>query len=103
MCLGRAGLAISSRERRSTHMADELLLLVDDPRPHVRRLTLSRPDKRNALSNDLRAEIFAALEEADRDDTVRVTILRGAGSCFSAGYDLSPQGAGQKLPFHTAA
>ena len=67
-------------------MAD---LLVDEPRPLVRRLTLNRPAKRNALSNTLRAEIFDALRAADRDESVRVTILRGAGPCFSAGYDLS--------------
>jgi enoyl-CoA hydratase len=63
-------------------------LVIDEPRPLVRRLTLNRPAKRNALSNTLRAEIFAALQAADRDDAVRVTILRGAGPCFSAGYDL---------------
>jgi enoyl-CoA hydratase len=84
-------------------MPDEPLLIVDDPRPHVRRLTLNRPDKRNALSNQLRSEIFSALEAADRDESVRVTIVRGAGSCFSAGYDLSAEGARQPLPFHTAA
>lgn len=76
------------------------LILIDDPRAHVRRITLNRPEKRNALSNKLRAELFAALEEADRDARVRVTIVRGAGSCFSAGYDLS--GERQALPFHTA-
>lgn len=78
------------------------ILLVDDPAPHVRRLTLNRPEKRNALSNELRGLIFQALEDADRDKQVRVTILRGAGSCFSAGYDLGG-GATQPLPFHTAA
>lgn len=76
-------------------------LLIDDPAPHVRRLTLNRPDKRNALSNELRARIFSALEAADRDREVRVTILRGAGDCFSAGYDLGG-GAGPPYPFHTA-
>ncbi|QUD90532.1 enoyl-CoA hydratase-related protein [Phenylobacterium montanum] len=81
----------------------DTLILIDEPRPFVRRLTLNRPDKRNALSNALRAELFAALEAADRDPEVRVTILRGAGACFSAGYDLSPEGARQPLPFHTAA
>jgi len=78
------------------------LVLVDDPRPFVRRLTLNRPEKRNALSNELRAELFAALEAADRDPDVRVIVVRGAGSCFSAGYDLSPESAGQPLPYFTA-
>src|SRR5690348_14496789 len=76
------------RVEGSHQMAGEPLLLIDDPRPHVRRLTLNRPEKRNALSNELRGEIFAALKAADRDDAVRVTIIRGSGFCFSAGYDL---------------
>jgi enoyl-CoA hydratase len=75
----------------------------DDPLPHIRRLTLNRPEKRNALSNDLRRELYAALEAADADPDVRVIIIRGAGSCFSAGYDLSAEGARQPLPFTTAA
>ena len=78
------------------------LILIDTPLPHIRRLTLNRPDKRNALSNDLRRDLYAALEAADRDDDIRVIILRGAGSCFSAGYDLSAEGATQPLPFQTA-
>lgn len=82
-------------------MSDDVLL-IDDPAPFVRRLTLNRPDKRNALSNELRGKLFAALEAADRDDEVRVTILRGAGSCFSSGYDLS-RNVMAELPFHTAA
>ena len=80
-------------------MTDEPILLVDDPAPHVRRLTLNRPAKRNALSNALRGEIFAALEAGDRDPEVRVMILRGAGTCFSSGYDLSSLG---EPPFYTA-
>jgi enoyl-CoA hydratase len=79
------------------------ILLVDDPAPFVRRLTLNRPEKRNALSNELRGAVFGALEAADRDEAVRVTIIRGAGACFSAGYDLSREGAAQALPFQTAA
>jgi len=84
-------------------MSPSPLVLIDDPRPHVRRLTLNRPDKRNALSNDLRREMFAALEAADQDGDVRVVVLRGAGACFSAGYDLSADGARQPLPYFTAA
>ena len=80
-------------------MPDEVLILADDPAPHVRRLTLNRPAKRNALSNALRADLFAALEAADRDPEVRVVVIRGAGTCFSSGYDLAGLGP---LPFHTA-
>jgi enoyl-CoA hydratase len=65
------------------------ILLLDDPAPGVRRLTLNRPEKRNALDNPLRAALFAALAQADRDPAIRVTILRGAGACFSSGYDLA--------------
>ena len=82
--------------------ANAALVLVDSPREGVRRLTLNRPEKRNALSNALRGELYAALEAADCDPDVRVIILRGAGSCFSAGYDLSAEARGQALPYHTA-
>jgi enoyl-CoA hydratase len=78
------------------------VLLVDDPAPRVRRLTLNRPEKRNALSNQLRAELINALQEADRDPEVRVTIVRGAGTCFSSGYDLGTANAGVDLPHFTA-
>ena len=69
--------------------AGEPTVLVDDPAPGVRRLTLNRPTKRNALSHRLRGELFAALREGDADPAVRVFIIRGAGKCFSAGYDLA--------------
>ncbi len=80
---------------------DADFLRVDDPRPHVRRLTLNRPEKRNALHNALRGALFAALEQADRDPQVRVTVLRGAGPCFSAGYDLAADNAAGQ-PYFTA-
>jgi enoyl-CoA hydratase len=82
-----------------TETADGELVLADAPRPFVRRLTLNRPEKRNALSNALRGQLFAALEAADGDPDVRVIVIRGAGKCFSSGYDLAGVGA---LPFHTA-
>ena len=65
------------------------LIAVDDPAPGVRRITLNRPEKRNAINNRMRAELFATLEAADLDDAVHVTIVRGAGTCFSSGYDLT--------------
>jgi enoyl-CoA hydratase len=79
------------------------VILVDDPAPGVRRITLNRPDKRNALFHPLRGEILAALREADADPGVQVSIVRGAGKCFSAGYDLGGGNEGLDLPFFTAA
>lgn len=64
------------------------MVLVDEPAPMVRRITLNRPEKRNALNETLRTEVLAALQEADADPGIRVMIVRGAGTCFSAGYDL---------------
>lgn len=76
-------------------------ILIDHPLPQVRRLTLNRPNKRNALSNLLRRQLFEQLEAGDRNPEIRVLILRGAGTCFSAGYDLA-EGSADGLPFHTA-
>jgi enoyl-CoA hydratase len=82
---------------------DASLILLDDPAPNVRRITLNRPEKRNALNAQLRREILTATREADRDDDVRVTIIRGAGKCFSAGYDLSGDPAAQGEPLDYTA
>ena len=70
-------------------MTGEALVLVDEPAERVRRLTLNRPHKRNALSTPLRAALFDALHAIDADPEARVTVIRGAGACFSSGYDLS--------------
>ena len=68
---------------------DAPLILVDAPAEFVRRITLNRPHKRNAISTPLRAALFDALHALDEDPGTRVTVLRGAGPCFSSGYDLS--------------
>lgn len=70
-------------------MMGNVVLLVDDPLPKVRRLTLNRPDKRNAMSDDLRGALFDALRAADSDADVSVIIIRGAGTSFCSGYDLA--------------
>ncbi len=70
-------------------MTREQLILIDEPAERVRRLTLNRPHKRNAISTPMRAALFDALHRFDDDPDVRVTIVRGAGPCFSSGYDLS--------------
>jgi enoyl-CoA hydratase len=60
----------------------------------VGRITLNRPEKLNALSQELLFELNDALHDWEADDSVRVIILRGAGRVFSAGYDLTPRGGG---------
>ena len=64
-------------------------IVVDAPAEHVARITLDRPEKRNAIDGRTRIELFDALHAHDDDPAMRVTIIRGAGPCFSSGYDLS--------------
>jgi enoyl-CoA hydratase/carnithine racemase len=80
---------------------DYSVILVDAPAPQLRRITLNRPEKRNALNHALRGEVLHALQEGDADPGVRVQIVRGAGKCFSAGYELGGGNEGQELPFYT--
>ena len=54
----------------------------------VATLTLSRPDKHNAISGLMLAELSDAVAALSADDTVRVVILTGAGKSFCAGGDL---------------
>ena len=53
------------------------------------RITLNRPEKRNALSLALMQEVIAALREASAAPAVRAIVIEGAGPAFSAGHDLS--------------
>jgi enoyl-CoA hydratase len=68
------------------------LVLVEVPRPHVRVITLNRPDRLNAMSIDLVIELYAALEEAGEDNDCWVVVLTGAGRAFSSGLDLKDYG-----------
>jgi enoyl-CoA hydratase len=81
---------------------DDSLLLVDVPADHVRRITLNRPEKRNAISTPLRVELLETLRDHDRDPDVRVSIIRGAGPCFSSGYDLASGPLMEGSPFYSA-
>jgi enoyl-CoA hydratase len=82
--------------------AAQPVLLVDDPSPGVRRFTLNRPDKRNALTYELRGALVSGLQAGDQDPEVRVMVVRGAGTSFSAGYDLAGGNEGQELPWFTS-
>ncbi len=78
------------------------LVLIDEPARGVNRITLNRPEKRNALNHPLRSQLLAALEAGDADRNVRVQIIRGAGKAFSAGYDLMADNVDEDMPFYTA-
>ena len=54
----------------------------------IARITLDRPDRRNAISATMPAEIRDAVERANDDDAVHVIVLAGAGEGFCSGYDL---------------
>jgi enoyl-CoA hydratase len=73
--------------------ADEPVLLTTSTSWGV-RLTLNRPAKLNALSNELVAALDAAVVAAGNDPGVRVIVIEGAGRAFSAGYDLTEEAEG---------
>ena len=57
----------------------------------VLTLSLNRPDKLNAIDNELARELLAAFETADADASIRVVRLRGNGRSFCAGRDVSAE------------
>jgi enoyl-CoA hydratase/carnithine racemase len=63
------------------------------------RVTLNRPEKRNALSLGLMDELTQVLQTLGSRADVRAIVLDGAGVCFSAGHDLSEM-VGRELPFY---
>ena len=73
-------------------------VLLTEQRPST-RVTLNRPDKRNALSLELMEELIAALETLRANSEVRVIVIEGAGVAFSAGHDLSEM-VGRDLAFY---
>jgi len=64
----------------------EILIEIADA---VLTITLNRPEKRNALNDALINELKDALREADRDESLRAVVIKGAGKDFCSGADLS--------------
>ncbi len=62
---------------------------IEKQTPHTTRLTLNRPERRNALTIELMTELTDAISAAEKDETQRILILRGAGPAFCAGLDMN--------------
>ena len=84
---------------------------LDEPAESVARLTISRPEARNALDHDVLEAIAEAMPTLDRGIEIRCVVLTGEGKAFSAGYDIAgiPQDSFERdaaalvaHPFHAA-
>ena len=65
---------------------------VDQPRPHVSRITLNRPERMNAMSFDTVGPLYEALRRVAVDNDTWVVVLTGAGRGFCSGLDLEDHG-----------
>ena len=68
---------------------ETILVSVED---RVATITLNRPERMNAWTGQLAAEVSAALRAANDDDGVRAVVITGAGRAFCAGADLGGGG-----------
>ncbi len=76
-------------------MSDFTQILVEKA-DGIATITLNRPDKMNAYTRTMGAEIMAAMDDIDADDAIRAVIFTGAGEkAFCAGADLTPEDGGQ--------
>lgn len=54
-------------------------------------IILNKPEKLNALEGEMYHDVLTYLTDAENDNNIRVVILKGAGRCFSAGYDITAE------------
>ena len=64
----------------------------------VLRVRLDRPQRRNALTDDMVLALIEAIEAAGSDESVRVIALSGTGDDFCSGFDLGQRGGGEETP-----
>ena len=64
----------------------------------IARIILNRPQALNAITEGLLADLVAAVDDVEKDDSIRVVILTGAGKAFSAGRDLQGILDGREYP-----
>jgi enoyl-CoA hydratase len=78
-------------------VAELVLVERDDP---IAVVLLNRPQQLNALSGELMDELVSALEELDRDDSVRCIVLGGSQRAFAAGADIGELAAGTPVTLY---
>src|SRR4051795_6995083 len=71
-------------------------VLVEKQSAHTTVIPWTRPERRNALTIELMTELTDAVDEADRNATQRILILRGAGKAFCTGLDLAEVSQSEK-------
>ncbi len=74
-------------------------LVIYNTKERIGYITLNRPEKRNALSRELVAELKEAFAKAEKDDNVKVIVLNANGESFCAGADLAYLQELQKFSF----
>ena len=68
---------------------DAPVVILDRPAPHVARLRINRPDKRNAIDLAVREQFIDLLDQSLADPEVRALVFGGVAGVFSAGGDVS--------------
>lgn len=77
----------------------ELTTITYEVADRVATITLNRPDRLNAINDEMPGEIRRAVEEANRDEDVHVIVLTGEGRAFCAGYDLKEYAESEESPY----
>jgi 2-(1,2-epoxy-1,2-dihydrophenyl)acetyl-CoA isomerase len=75
-----------------------LVDLLLEKKDSIATITLNSPDKLNAMSSKMRESLFSAMDDVNKDDSVKVVIVTGAGRGFCAGADLTEFAGAPKAP-----
>src|ERR1700709_100560 len=83
---------VPPRTNEGPPMSDAEPVLLIDRRGPVAVVTLNRPQAMNALSRELRRELYRGFVDLNEDDSISAVVLTGAGRAFTAGLDLKELG-----------
>ena len=70
--------------------------IILEKKEHIATLTLNRPEKLNAISQEMFPELLSAIADVDDDDEMRVLVLTGAGRAFCSGRDAGGRAQGER-------